>query len=212
MSCPFLARMGTLTGDTKYFDEVALQLKNYKEKMFLEDIGVFAHIYYVDEKRNNRVPWGRGNGWVYLAHAEVLEHLPQSHPDRKILEDNFVYAVEGLIALQNENGMWHQVLNMPTSYCETSCTAIFSIALAKGVGLGLLDKERYLPIIQKAVAAILEKYVDEQGNVHNVCRGSGCCDDAMYYANLGTVLNDAHGTGVVVQAIYALIELLEEKL
>lgn len=210
MSCPFLVRMGNLTGDKKYYEEVVRQLKNYTQKMFMEDAGIYAHIYYVYEKRNNRVPWGRGNSWVYLTFAEVLEHLPADYSERKELEKLFVRAVEGLVQYQAPNGLWHQVLNMESSYLETSCTAIFSMALEKAIKLGVLDRETYLPRVKRAVNAIIENYIDEFGNVHNICRGSGCCDDAEYYAHLATVLNDAHGTGVVVSAISGLIELIKE--
>lgn len=209
MSCPFLVRMGNLTGDAKYYDEVARQFRNYTQRMFMEDQGIFAHIYYVGEQRNNRVPWGRGNGWVYLSFAEVLEHLPKDYPGREELEAIWVRAVEGLIAYQGESGRWHQVLNMPASYEETSCTAIFTMAIGKGIKLGLLEKGKYLPVMQKAVEGLLRYSVDESGNVSGVCRGSGCCDDANYYATLGTVLNDAHGTGVVVSAICAVLDLLD---
>lgn len=210
MSCPFLVRMGNLTGDSKYYDEVVKQLKNYTKRMFMEDAGIFAHIYYVYEKRNNRVPWGRGNSWVYLTFAEVLEHLPIDYPGRHELEEIFTRAVNGLIRYQAPNGLWHQVLNMESSYLETSCTAIFSMALEKAIKSGVLERKTYLPVVKKAVNAIIENYVDEFGNVHNICRGSGCCDDADYYAHLATVLNDAHGTGVVVSAISGLIDLIKE--
>lgn len=209
MSCPFLVRMGNLTGDAKYYEEVVRQFRNYTQCIFNEDQGLFAHIYYVDEQRNNRVPWGRGNGWVYLSFAEVLEHLPKDYPGRDELEAIWVRAVEGLITYQGENGRWHQVLNMPTSYEETSCTALFTMAIRKGIALGLLEKEKYLPIMQKAVNGLLRFSVDEGGNVAGVCRGSGCCDDANYYATLGTVLNDAHGTGVVLSAICAVLDLID---
>ena len=210
MSCPFLVRMGNLTGDSKYYDEVVRQLKNYTQRMFMEEQGIYAHIYYVYEKRNNAVPWGRGNSWVYLTFAEVLEHLPEDYPGRQELTEMFLRAVKGLVQYQAPNGLWHQVLNMEDSYLETSCTAIFSMALEKGIKFGILDRETYLPVVKKAVSAIIENYVDEFGNVHNICRGSGCCDDADYYAHLATVLNDAHGTGVVVSAISGLIDLIKD--
>ena len=212
MSCPFLVRMGRLTGNTKYYDEVVSQLKHYFELMFLEDKGVFAHIYWVNEKRNNGVPWGRGNGWVYLSFAEVLENLPENYPGKDELEKLFVKAVEGLVKYQAQSGRWRQVLTMEASYGETSCTAIFCMALEKGIKLGILDRRIYLPIVKKAVEGIIKYSVDESGNILGVCRGSGCCDDAGYYASLGTVLNDAHGTGVVVSAICGLIDLTEDSI
>lgn len=206
MSCPFLVRMGNLTGVTKYYDEAIKQLKLYTQKLFMKEWNVFAHIFWPLEQRNNNIPWGRGNGWGYLSFAEVIEHLPEDYNGRDELIDIFKEAVDGLIKLQDECGMWHQVLNMKDSYCETSCTALFAIAISKGIKLGIFDKESYLPIIKKAVNGVMEYGVDECGNVLNVCRGSGCCDSAEYYAQLKTIINDDHGVGVVIAALCELKE------
>ena len=209
MSTPFLVRMGNLTGDTKYYDEVIKQLKLYTEKLFLEKDNVFAHIYYPHLKRNNSVPWGRGNGWVYLSFAEVIEHLPEGYPGRDDLIEIFKKAVGGLLKLQGERGRWHQVLNIPESYEETSCTAIFSVAMHKGVQMGLLDKDVILPVVNRAVDGMLADGLDEECNVLGVCKGSSCQDGPEYYLTLQTVCNDDHGTGIFVAAICALLDMLD---
>ncbi len=210
MSCPFLVRMGRLTNNTKYYDETILQLKNYTQKVFLEEEGVFAHIFWPTLGRNNNVPWGRGNGWVYLSFAEVIEHLPKDYNGRDDLIEIFIKAVSGLVKLQDKNGMWHQVLNIPDSYAETSCTAIFTIAIAKGIKLGILNKEKYMPVIKKAVSGLILSAIDERGNIMGVCRGSGCHDKARYYMEgLETVLNDDHGIGVVVAALCEYRDLID---
>lgn len=208
MSCPFLVRMGKLTGETKYFDEAVKQLKLYTQKLYIDEWNVFAHIFWPQEGRNNHVPWGRGNGWVYLSFAEVIEQLPKDYAGRDELIEIFKKAVKGLVKFQDKCGMWHQVLCDESSYHETSCTAIFTIAILKGIKLGILSREEYLPVMKKAVNGLLDYGVDECGNVWGVCRGSGCSDDAQYYASLKTILNDDHGTGVVMAAIAELEEQL----
>ena len=101
-------------------------------------------------------------------------------------------------------------MTLKDTFSETSCTAIFSIAIAKGIKIGILDKQRYLPIVKNAVDGILKYKVDEDGNVFDICRGSECKDDAGYYARLETISNDDHGIGVVVAAICELVDLLSE--
>ena len=44
-----------------------------------------------------------------------------------------------IIAYQDAQGMWHQLLDKPDSYPETSCTAMFVIAIARGVNRGWRD-------------------------------------------------------------------------
>lgn len=211
MSCPFLVRMGNLTGNTKYYDEAVLQLKNYTKKLYIESKNIFSHIYFPEDKKANLVAWGRGNGWVYLAFAEVIEHLPKDYPGKDELEAIFKKAVCGLIALQDSDGMWHQVLNMPSSYQETSCTAIFSIALSKGIKLGILDADIYLPVIKRAVDGLIKISIMQNGDISGVCRGSGCSYDASYYASLATICGDDHGTGVVIAAMCELMDLIKER-
>lgn len=209
MSCPFLVRMGNITGNEKYYNEAVQQLKLYKERLYIEKENIFSHIYFPDKKRANGVPWGRGNGWLYLSLIDVTEHLPENYEGRAELVRIYQNAVAGLCKLQGEQGLWRQVLNMPESYPETSCTAIFSVALSRGIRAGVLDKDIYLPIVKKAVDGILNNAIDEAGNVTGVCRGSGCKDDPNYYAGLETIKNDDHGTGMVLWALCGLIGFLD---
>ena len=208
MSCPFLVRLGNITGDNKYYDEAVKQLTLYTKRLFIREEGVYSHIFFPKLDRPNNVPWGRGNGWVYLALAETIEHLPDNYEGKEKLCEIFKTAAAGLVDKQDSLGLWHQVLTLHDTFSETSCTAIFSIAIAKGIKMGILDAQRYLPVVKKAVDGILEYKVDVNGNVFDVCRGSECRDDAEYYARLETICNDDHGTGVVIAAICELINLL----
>lgn len=210
MSCPFLVRMGNITGNEEYYDEAVRQLMMYKEKLYMENENIFSHIYFPDEKRSNKVPWGRGNGWLYLSLIDVIEHLPGNYEGRAELVTIYSNAVRGLCRLQSEQGLWRQVLNMPSSYPETSCTAIFSVAISRGISAGILDRDIYLPIVKKAVDGILNNSIDEEGNVTGVCRGSGCKDDPAYYAALETIKNDDHGTGMVLWALCCLIGFFDK--
>lgn len=207
MSCPFLVRMGSLTGEEKYYDEVCAQLKNFKKYLYIKESGLFSHIYFPLDKKANRVSWGRGNGWIYLTLAEVLEHLPTDYAQREDIALMFKDAVSALVPFQDKNGMWHQVLDIPDTYAETSCTAIFAVAISKGIKLGILPKKDYVSVVERAVLGILENSVLPNGDIDGVCRGSGCCYDWQYYAELGTICGDDHGTGVVLAAICELLNL-----
>ena len=93
--------------------------------------------------------------------------------------------------------MWHQVINDKSSYEETSCTGMFAIGLLRGVKNGWLS-EACLENVERAIRAIEKNAVDEKGNIVGVCRGSECSYDASYYAKLATVVNDDHGTGIIL--------------
>jgi rhamnogalacturonyl hydrolase YesR len=115
----------------------------------------------------------------------------------------------GFLACQGKNGMWHQVLNMPESYPETSCTAMFICAFSRGIRGGWLeDPAPYREAAEKAWKA-LERYgIDGAGNVHGVCRGSEFAFNPRYYAeHLLPRLNDTHGVGIVLLAGTEMLKL-----
>ena len=75
-------------------------------------------------------------------------------------------------------------------------------AFARGVRLGLLSKEIYKPASEKCVEALKKYCVDAEGNVYGVCCGSGYSFREAYYKyELPWVLNDTHGTGIVLLAM-----------
>ena len=81
---------------------------------------------------------GRGNGWVVFSMTELLEVLPEDHPKRNDLIEFLNTLCEGYLALQDDEGMWHQVLNDHESYPETSCTSMFIYAFSRGIRFGWL--------------------------------------------------------------------------
>lgn len=88
------------------------------------------------------------------------------------------------LRFQDEDGMWHQVLDIGDSYEETSATAMFVLCFARGVKLGILDKDRFGAAAEKGMNALLEKRIDRNGNICGVCKGSGCSMEAKYYTEL----------------------------
>ena len=93
--------------------------------------------------------------------------------------------------------MWHQVLDHPESYEESSCTAMFIIGLARGVNNGWLDKS-YKKLALKSWIALTKKI--EDGIVHGICRGTGMGNDIEFYFKRPTVDNDPRGLGAVLTA------------
>ena len=129
MSTPFLGRYYKLTGKQEYIDDAAKQFLLFKKYLFLPEYKIMSHIYDFGYNMPTGIPWGRGNGWCLFSLSEVLEMLPTDHPNRPALLDFFNELCEGYLALQGEHGLWHQVLNEPDAYEETSCTAMFAYAL-----------------------------------------------------------------------------------
>jgi rhamnogalacturonyl hydrolase YesR len=214
MSVPFLCRYGSYKNDPAVLDLAALQFEGFKKYLYLEDKRLMAHVYDFDRGMNTGVPWGRGNGWTIFSLTELFTVLPPDHPQRPFLLDFFRSLAAGCLACQDENGMWHQVLDMPSSYIETSCTAMFICAFCRGIRYGWFAAETapYRRSAEKAWQALEQYAIDKDGNVHGVCRGSEFSFNPRYYAeHLLPRLNDTHGIGIVLLAGIELLKLAHNK-
>ncbi len=210
MSCPFLVRMGRLTGDVSWYEKAKAQIQGFRKRLYMEEEGLFSHIYFPGKGTANRVPWGRGNGWVMWTLSELLmcgEGKAELAAEKKL----FQRMAEGIRALQDESGLWHQVLNRTDadSYLETSCTGMFLLGFTRGVKYGWLGED-FLECMERAWRGLLAHSIDREGNVYGVCMGSGCHMDAEYYFTIPTIINDDHGTGVILAAGAEYCALLEE--
>jgi len=211
MGTSFLRRNGEIYGDADSLDIAAKQFPAFAELLMIPEENIFSHLYDVGRGLANGVPWGRGNGWVLYSLSELIEVLPEEHSSYNDLMALYHRLCGGYLKLQNKNGFWHQVLNDHDSYEETSCTAMFTYAISKGVRLGWFpDPERYIEAARKGWKAISTLGVDKRGYVFAVCKGSGYSFTREYYKEeLFWVINDAHGVGIVLLAACEMV-LLEE--
>ena len=209
MSVPFLSRYYEFTGDMKYADDAANQFFGFKKRLYMPEEGYMSHVYDFKYDTKTGVPWGRGNGWVVFSMTELLAVLPDDHPKKAALIEFLNELCEDYLKLQDEDGMWHQVLNDWESYPESSCTSMFIYAFSRGVRYGWLkDSEKYVKACFKGWKALSKTAVDADGNVYGVCRGSEFSFIPDYYKyELGWNLNDTHGTGIVMLAGIEIIRL-----
>jgi rhamnogalacturonyl hydrolase YesR len=198
MSVPFLARMGKLTGDKKYFDFAIKQVENFNRYIYDPTTGLYLHAFYNDANTNGVARWGRCNGWVALAQADLISNLPANHPKRAELIKLLLRQIIGFSRYQDINGMWHQLLDKPDSYEESSVTAMFVYTVAKAVNEGWISP-RYISIAQNGWEA-LSKKVTADGQVPDICIGTSINEDIRYYYNRPKELNDTHGLGAFLLA------------
>ncbi len=209
MSGPFLTGLYKKMGDNDSLCDIIKQIKGFRERLFMEDEKIYSHIFFLDNGVKNCVPWGRGNGWIALSMSEMLLQIPKDAPEFEIVRKAFSEFCEGIAACQDETGLYHQVLNRPQSYLETSCTAMFTLAMYRGVHNGWIDK-KYLENADKGLDAILKYCVDKDGVVYGVCMGSSCSMDEQYYFDLTTIKDDNHGTGIVLMLLCEKIMMERE--
>lgn len=205
MSIVFLARMGKLSGDKKYFDDAARQVINFTKYLYDPKTELYYHGWYSDLKENNVAHWGRCNGWIMLAQTDLLEFLPEDHPMRDTLISILQQQVIGVSRYQHASGLWHQLLDKTDSYLETSCSAMFVYSIVRAVNNGWLDN-RYLSVAKRGWEGLKTK-IQPDGRVQDICVGTGMSDDLVFYYNRPTKLNDIHGLGAVLMAGLEMLEV-----
>ena len=206
MSCPFIVRLGNIKKDNYYYEEAIRQFLGFKKRLWMADEKIFSHIFFLDTNEPNNIPWGRGNGWVYVALSDALINIPEGFPGKEELMKFYLDYTEGIVNCQDADGLWHQVLNRPDSYQETSCTGMFMLGLSRGVNNGWISRD-YIKNIKLAYNGLLNKKISSDGNVYDVCMGSSNSKQVEYYMNLGAVDNDDHGTGVILTAISEMMKI-----
>jgi unsaturated rhamnogalacturonyl hydrolase len=205
MSVSFLARMGELTHEERYFDDAARQVVNFHKYLFNENVGLMHHCWYSDVNRPGVAFWGRGNGWAMVAQVDLLDRLPKNHPERDTLQALLQRHILGIARYQSAEGLWHQLLDKVDSYLETSCSAMFTYSIARAVNKGYVNP-RYSSIAKRGWEGVMSK-VRMDGQVEGVCTGTGVSDDLVFYYHRPAPLNDVHGIGAVLLAGTEILQL-----
>ena len=132
--------------------------------------------------------WGRGMGWYFAAIIDVLDIMPKDHADYNNLVTIAEQIAEGLALYQDKNtGCWYQLPqhdantksdnigdtgvdgkiynkgNLP-NYIESSASSMFTYAYLKGMRIGVLSKDLYKPIAEKAYNGLLDNFIKTDAN------------------------------------------------
>lgn len=210
MSVPALTEMAKLTGDARHFDDAARQIEQFAARMFVHEKGLYMHGWIEGMEPHPVFHWARANGWAIVALAELLSELPENHPRRAALLKIFRAHARGLAAVQGATGLWHQLLDRPDSYRETSATAMFVYSIARGVNRGWLDPLAYSGLLSTGWNAVAQQ-VNATGQVENVCVGTGMGFDPSFYYYRPVSVYAAHGYGPVLLAGAEMIEFRRGK-
>jgi rhamnogalacturonyl hydrolase YesR len=175
MAPPTLVKLGVTLKDPSYFtfnDSLFKQtydlLYNKTERLFARDASYLINQQGEGkrEKNGKLIFWSRGNGWVMGGLVRVLEELPKNYHNREYYLTMYREMAEKIITLQQADGLWRASLLDPDSYPggEGSGSGFYCYALAWGINKGLLDKERFLPVVRKAWQG-LNTLVSPEGRV-----------------------------------------------
>jgi unsaturated rhamnogalacturonyl hydrolase len=162
MAPPFLAVAGA-------FDEAVKQVDGFRKYLWNKEKKMFSHIWDEGKKSFGRKDfWGVGNGWAAAGMTRVVKALPDEHKESRDKIIGYIKEVlDGCLAYQREDGLFHNVVDDPSSFVETNLAQMLSYTIFRGAKAGWLD-QTYISRAEKMRNAVHTK-VDKYGLVQGVC-------------------------------------------
>jgi unsaturated rhamnogalacturonyl hydrolase len=159
MAPPVLTALNKAEGKQSFLDFMdrewwitSARLYDTQNHLFFRDAS------YIGKHEANGKPifWSRGNGWVMGGLVRVLTDMPADYPSRPKYLAQFKEMAGAIAALQGSDGLWRPGLLDGAAYPlpENSGSAFYTYALAWGINQGILDRRKYLPVVEKAWAGL----------------------------------------------------------
>jgi rhamnogalacturonyl hydrolase YesR len=209
MSIPFLAEMGSLTGNAKYFDDAVKQALQMSKYLFRQEKGLYDHGVNIHNVNDPNIYWGRANGWLIISIVDLLDVLPENYKGREEILKILRAHVKGLTEVQNRDGFWNNLLDKTDSYGETSCTALFVYGIAHAINQGWVDYT-FGPVAQAGWNALATKIMPN-GQVDGTCIATTFASENVYYYHRPANEYAPHGYGPVLLAGAEIIKLFQNE-
>lgn len=209
MGIPAIAWMGRYASDNQnnYYAEAVKQIKQFSERMFVPEKGLFRHGWVESSTEHPSFFWARANGWAMLTLCDVLDALPENFNGREDVLKLLQTHIKHVSSYQSGEGFWHQLLDRNDSYLETSATAIYTYCIAHAINKGWIDPIAYGPIATLGWNAV-STMINAKGQVEGTCVGTGMAFDAAFYYYRPVNVHAAHGYGPALMAGGEMIKLI----
>ncbi|WP_226898337.1 beta-galactosidase BglB [Mangrovicoccus algicola] len=185
MSVLPLARIGQVLNRPEYIEEAKYQFLVHTQYLADRKTGMWFHGWTFEERHNFAgALWARGNSWVTIAIPEIIEmlDLKDGDPIRKHLLSTLERQARFLKQTQDASGLWHTLVDDPSSYLEASATAGFAYGLMKAVRKRYLPGE-YLAVAERAMEGVIAN-IDADGELKQVSFGTAMGEDLQFYRDI----------------------------
>lgn len=171
MVMPVMTKLYNVTGNELYLKKLDEYLQYSNSIMFDAD----AQLYYRDAKyvypkhktaNGKKDFWARGDGWVFAGYAKIIQDLPESNQKKRYIE-RFKSMAKSIANAQQTEGYWTRSM-LDAEHApgpETSGTAFFTYGFLWGINNGILDKETYIPVIEKSWTYLTKTALQPNGAI-----------------------------------------------
>lgn len=172
MVMPVFTKLYKATGEVKYLDKLYRNFCYADSLMFDQEAGLYyrdgRYVYPAHKTDIGKKDfWARGDGWVLAGLAKVLTDMPADYRHRSFFEQRFRQLAAAVSQCQQPEGYWSRSMLDPEQAegPETSGTAFFTFGLLWGLDNGLLPREPYEAVVQKAWHFLTQKALQPSGAV-----------------------------------------------
>ncbi len=224
MGQPFYAEYSQVFAEDNW-DDIANQFVWMEKHSRDEKTGLLYHGWDESkqqkwaDKTTGRSPhvWGRAMGWYAMGLVDTLEYFPRNHPRRGELIAILEREAAAIEKYQDKKtGVWYDIIDLPErkpNYIESSASAMFVYAIARGVREGWLP-EKYMKVAVSGWNGIKKEFIkvnaqgntDWEGTVSVSGLGGNPYRDGSfeYYMTEKLRTNDAKGLGPAIRAALEL--------
>ena len=221
---PFYMEYEMKFGGMEKVADIVNHFKNVRKFLWDAEKGLNYHafdetkqMFWADKETGRSANfWLRSTGWylmglvdtIALCREELYEHY-------RALVDIFRESIVRVLRYQAEDGLFFQVIDHPEAegnYTETSGSAMIAYALLKGVRLGILDPEKYLPIGKRIFESLVENKLKPEADgvvrLTDICWVAGLGPEknpnrdgsVAYYLSEPKKSDDSKGVGPFIMA------------
>lgn len=220
MAEPFYAEYSSVWGEDNWND-IANQFVWVEKHTLDPKTGLLYHAWDESKeqkwanKQTGQSPhfWGRAMGWYAMGIVDTLDSFPRDHPRRGELIAILGRLAKAVEKVQDpKSGVWWDILDLggkEKNYLESSASAMFVYAIAKGVREGYLP-EKYMTVAKRGWDGIVKEFVKTdasgvtnwEGTVSVSGLGGNPYRDGSYEYYMSEKLrtNDAKGLAPAIKA------------
>lgn len=224
MAQPFYMAYEAKFDGMAHVADITRQFQNVRKYLYNPEKGLNYHAYdearvqfWADKETGcSKNFWLRSTGWYLMALVDCIALCSeQLYEHYRALVDIFRESIRGVLPYRAADGLFYQVIDHPEAdgnYTETSGSAMIAYSLLKGVRIGVLDAEKYLPIaldvFEKLAANKLRAEEDGVVRLTDICWVAGLGPDknpqrdgsVTYYLSEPKKSDDSKGVGPFIMA------------
>lgn len=205
----FLVKIGVRIGNADYVKDGMNQFYWHIEFLQNKENNLFCHAWdNIAQNNLSAVHWCRANGWAAITMAEAMHLTDAFDPVFVVISDALRDQLAAIVRLQEEDGLWHTVLDDPSSYTETSGSCALAVALIKFCMDG--GHNIYRRYIEKAAQGIVQNF-SENGTVLGVSGGTAVMHDAQGYKDIPNTRIQGWGQGLALAFLAELHTYLQAR-